>query len=68
LSYPPICPLSFETLHRAEADLALEVLGEAILSKIPRARKYMSDYMKTKESLAQQAYLNRPLQDLFKPL
>ena len=61
----------FDTrLHpiRAEADLTLEVLGEAILSKIPRAKKYMSDYMKTKESLAQQAYLNRPLQDLFKPL
>jgi len=61
----------FDTrLHpiRAEADLTLQVLGEAILSKIPRARKYMSDYMKTKESLAQQAYLNRPLQDLFKPL
>ncbi len=61
----------FDTrLHpiRAEADLSLEVLSEAILSKIPRAKKYMSDYMKTKESLAQQAYLNRPLQDLFKPL
>ena len=53
----------FDTrLHpiRAEADLALEVLGDAILSKIPRARKYMSDYMKTKRSLAQQAYHNRP--------
>ena len=61
----------FDTrLHpiRAEADLSLEVLSEAILSKIPRAKKYMSDYMKTKESLAQQAYLNRPLQDLFKSL
>jgi hypothetical protein len=60
----------FDTrLHpiRAEADLALEVLGEAILSKIPRARKYMSEYMKTKESLAQAAYLDRPLQVLFKP-
>ena len=36
----------FDTrLHpiRAEADLTLEVLSEAILSKIPRARKYMSD-------------------------
>ena len=61
----------FDTrLHpiRAEADLTLQVLGDAILAKIPRAKKYMSDYMKTKESLAQQAYLNRPLQDLFKPL
>lgn len=53
----------FDTrLHpiRAEADLALEVLDEAILSKIPRARKYMSEYMKTRESLAQAAYHNRP--------
>jgi len=61
----------FDTcLHpiRAEADLALEVLGEAILSKIPRAKKYMSEYMKTKQSLAQAAYLDRPLQDLLKPL
>jgi hypothetical protein len=53
---------------RAEADLSLEVLSEAILSKIPRARKYMSEYMKTKQSLAQAAYLNRPLKDLLMPL
>jgi hypothetical protein len=51
---------------RAEADLTLEVLSEAILAQIPRARKYMSAYMKTKQSLAQEAYLNRPLKDLFK--
>lgn len=61
----------FDTrLHpiRAEADLTLEVPGEAILSKIPRARKYMSEYMKTRGSLAQAAYLNRPLKDLLEPL
>ena len=53
---------------RAEADLTLEVLSEAILAQIPRARKYMDTYMKTKQSLAQDASLNRPLKDLFKPL
>jgi hypothetical protein len=61
----------FDTrLHpiRAEADLTLEMLSEAILSKIPRAAKYMSTYMKTRQSLAQEAYLGRPLKNLFKPL
>jgi hypothetical protein len=53
---------------RAEADLTLEVLSETILAQIPRAGKYMSTYMKTKQLLAQEAYLNRPLKDLFKPL
>lgn len=53
---------------RAEADLTLEVLSETILAQIPRARKYMSTYMKTKQLLAQEAYLNRPLKDLFKYL
>jgi hypothetical protein len=53
---------------RAEADLTLEVLSEAILSKIPRARTYMDTCMKTRQSLAQEAYLDRPLKDLFKPL
>ncbi len=52
---------------RAEADLALEVLGEAALAQIPRARKYMTTYMKTKQMLAQEAYSHRALKDLFKP-
>jgi hypothetical protein len=51
---------------RAEADMTLEVLSEAILAQIPRARKYMSACMKTKQSFAQEAYFNRPLKDLFK--
>jgi hypothetical protein len=53
---------------RAEADLTLEVLSEALLAKMPRARKYMSTYMDTKRSLAQEAYLNRPPKDTFEPL
>jgi len=60
----------FDTrLHpiRAEADLSLEVLSEAILSRIPRAAKYMSTCMKTRQLLAQEAYLNQPMKNVFKP-
>jgi hypothetical protein len=52
---------------RAEADLTLEVLSEAALAKIPRAEKYMSEYRKTRQSLAQAACLNLLLKDLFEP-
>jgi hypothetical protein len=48
--------------------MTLEVLSEAVLAQLPRARKYMDTYRKTKQSLAQAAYLNRPLKDLFRPL